>query len=174
VNRVVPRLVTRRLGRSVSSALVGLVALWMGAAFQPRALAQDAALQDPLPKGPGKETVESVCGVCHEVDTAIGTRRHAAEWQQMIDAMINRGAMGTDDEFKTVFEYLSRHFGVVNVNKAPATEIQHVLEVPLAEAEAIVRHREQHGEFKTVEEVQRVPGVDAKAMDVRKPRVAFK
>lgn len=138
------------------------------------ARAQDAASQDPLPKGPGKETVELVCGACHEVDTAIGTRRSRGDWQLMIDAMINRGAMATEPEFKEIFDYLSKYFGLVNVNNAAATEIATMLELPPTVAEAIVRYRSEHGDFKTVDDVKQVPGVDAKALDEMKQRVAFK
>lgn len=140
----------------------------------PELHAQSVAPQDPLPKAPGKETVELVCGACHEVDTAIGTRRTSADWQLMIDAMINRGAMATEPEFKEIFDYLSKYFGLVNVNKAAATEIAAVLELPIAAADAIVRYRAEHGEFTTVDEVKRVPEVDVQALEERKQRVAFK
>lgn len=154
---------------------LGLAVLVM-TAFAPAsgARAQAPAPQESLPKGPGKETVELVCGACHEVDTAIGTRRTSADWQLMIDAMINRGAMATEPEFKEIFDYLSKYFGLVNVNKAAAPEIATVLELPAAAAEAIVRHRTEHGEFTTLGEVMQVPGVDAKAIEERKLRVAFK
>lgn len=138
------------------------------------ARAQAPAPQESLPKAPGKDTVELVCGACHEVDTAIGTRRTSADWRLMIDAMINRGAMATEPEFKEIFDYLSKYFGLVNVNKAAAPEIATVLELPVAAAEAIVRHRTEHGEFTTVGEVMQVPGVDAKAIEERKLRIAFK
>lgn len=159
----------------LSAVRVGFPALVMTlSATVPGAPAQDPASQDPLPKAPGKETVELVCGACHEVDTAIGTRRTSADWQLMIDAMINRGAMATEPEFKEIFDYLSKHFGLVNVNKAAATEIATVLELPVAAADAIVRYRTEHGEFTSVDEVKQVPGVDAKAVEERKQRVAFK
>ncbi len=38
-------------------------------------VAQEVSAQDSLPKGPGRDIVLSTCGVCHEIDTAIGMRR---------------------------------------------------------------------------------------------------
>lgn len=136
--------------------------------------AQEATSQDPLPKGPGREVVESTCGVCHEIDTAIGKRRTRDDWQEMIKAMINRGAMGSEDEFKAVLAYLAKSFGVVNVNTAAAKDMADVLEIPTAEAEAIVRFRAEHGEIETFEALTSVPGVDEALLEKRKDRIAFK
>lgn len=136
--------------------------------------AASAASQDPLPDGPGKDVFEMTCGVCHEVDTAIGTRRTSADWQLVIDAMINRGAIASQDEFKAILAYLTKHFVVVNVNKADAEEIAKVLEVPVPVAGAIVKQRTEQGPFASLEELKKVPGLDAKGLEDRKVRVAFK
>lgn len=138
------------------------------------AAAQDAASQDPLPKGPGRETVASTCGVCHDIDTAIGKHRTPADWQDIINAMINRGAMGSQDDFKAILGYLSKAFGIVNVNSATAKEIAEVLELTEDQAGAIVQFRTQNGEFKTLETLKSVPGLDGAAIEKRKDRVTFK
>ena len=57
-----------------------------------------AAAQDPLPDTPGKQTVVRVCSACHELDTATGARHTRAEWRALVEAMVNRGAQGTDVE----------------------------------------------------------------------------
>ena len=127
-----------------------------------------------LPGGPAKNLVTAVCGACHDVDTAVGERRTKAGWQATVDAMVNRGARATDDEIKTVIEYLARYFGVVNVNRATAQEIADVLEVPATNAEAIVQYRAQNGDFTDLDGLKKVPGLDAKTLDERKDRIAFK
>jgi competence protein ComEA len=138
------------------------------------AIAPDGAAQDELPRGPGRETVEVICGSCHDVGTTTGARRTSNDWKRIVDAMINRGALGTDDEFKTVIQYLSKYFGLVNVNKATAKELEEVLEISTSAAEAIVRHRTENGPFETLEVVKSVPGVDAGLIEERKARIAFK
>jgi competence protein ComEA len=138
------------------------------------AIAQNGTAQDQLPKGPGRETVEVVCGSCHDIGTTTGAHRTNSDWMRIVDAMINRGALGTDDEFKAVIRYLSKYFGLVNVNKATAKELEEVLEIPTSAAEGIVRHRTEHGPFETLESVKSVPGIDAGSIEERKARIAFK
>jgi competence protein ComEA len=139
-----------------------------------RVIAQEGTARDPLPQGPGRDIVLSTCGVCHEVDTAIGTRRTSADWKQIIDAMINRGAVGSDEDFKAVLVYMSKYFGPLNVNKATAKELEEVLHVTPGEAAAIVRYRTENGDFKTLAALMSVPGVDGKLIETQKDRVAFK
>jgi len=138
------------------------------------AVAQDGTAQDQLPKGPGRETVEVVCGSCHDIGTTTGAHRTSGDWKRIVDAMINRGAVATDDEFKAVIQYLSKYFGLVNVNKATAKELEEVLEIPTSAAEGIVRHRTENGPFETLESVKGVPGIDAGSIEERKARIAFK
>lgn len=137
-------------------------------------LATTSIAQGQLPQGPGKEIVESSCGVCHDVDTAIGTRRTKAAWQEAIDAMVNRGARVTDEEITIIVEYLTNYFGVLNVNKATGKELETVLEISAEKAQAIVQYRTKHGDFKDLDALKKVPGVDAKVIEERKDRVAFK
>ena len=81
--------------RAVCGALIALASA--------AALAQTPQASDePLPAGAGREVVKSTCGVCHDIDTAIGKRRTAADWQDIVNAMINRGAIGSEDDFKEI------------------------------------------------------------------------
>jgi competence ComEA-like helix-hairpin-helix protein len=130
--------------------------------------------QDQLPGGPAKKTVAAVCGACHDLDTAVGMRRTKEGWQATVDAMVNRGARATDEEINTVLEYLARYFGVVNVNRATAKEIEEVLEISPQVALAIVQYRTQNGDINDLETLQKVRGVDAKLIEERKDRITFK
>jgi competence protein ComEA len=130
--------------------------------------------QDQLPGGPAKKTVAAVCGACHDVDTAVGERRTKAGWQATVDAMVKRGARATDEEINTVIEYLARYFGIVNVNRAAAKELEEILEVSPQSAEAIVQYRAQNGDFADLDNLKKVPGLDAKSIDERKDRITFK
>jgi competence protein ComEA len=168
----------RGFGTAVMLTLVSMLMLGptttASGAGRGQSLAQAPGSQDPLPDAPEKETFVATCGVCHEVDTAIGTRRTTADWQLVIDAMINRGALGTDDEFKAILGYLTRHFVIVNVNAAGAAEIAKVLELTPATAEALVAYRREHGAFASLDDVKRVPGIESGTIEDLKPRIAFK
>ena len=130
--------------------------------------------QDALPDQPGKQTVERVCSVCHELDTAIVARHTPAEWRAIVDAMLNRGARATDEEIAAMIDYLGTYLALVNVNKAPAAEIEAGLAIPPQQAEEIVRYRAERGEFTDLDSLKRVPGVDAKVLEERKDRITFR
>jgi competence protein ComEA len=127
-----------------------------------------------LPDRPGKAVVEKLCSDCHGLATIVGLRRTKAGWETTVDDMASRGAKGTDDEFDQVVTYLAKYLGKVNVNKAPAQEIQEVADLTATEAEAIVRYRAQNGDFKDLTDLRKVPDLDAKKVDERKDRIAFK
>jgi competence protein ComEA len=141
-----------------------LFLLWMAATL---------SAQQPLPEAPAKSTVERVCAACHDLGTAIGTRRTKAGWDTVIDAMASRGARASDQEFDAIVAYLAKYFGVVNVNKASSKEIEEVLEVSSQQAEAILRYRAASGDFKNLEDLKKVPGVDAALLEERKDRIVF-
>ncbi len=130
--------------------------------------------QEQLPEGPGKKTVATVCGACHDLDTALEMRHTKAGWKTVINAMAERGARATDEDFDAIVAYLAKYFGAANVNAATAKELEDVLEIPSKEAEAIVRYRAGNGEFKDLESLKRVPGVNAQVLEERKDRIAFK
>jgi competence protein ComEA len=74
-----------------------------------------------FPEGPGKSIFENTCGGCHGADIVIGQTGTREVWQDPVDSMRGRGALGTDDDFKQIVSYLTKYFGVpVNVNTAPA------------------------------------------------------
>ena len=130
--------------------------------------------QETLPEGPGKQTVERVCTTCHDVDTVAGTRMVRGDWRAMVNSMMSRGATASDQEVVEIIEYLATYLGMVNVNKAAVDEIAAVLAIPSKEADEIVKYRAANGEFKDMESLMKVPGVDAKVLQERKDRIAFR
>lgn len=65
-----------------------------------------------LPDGAGKEIVQRSCGSqCHKLDVVTSQRLNRQGWKRIVDAMIARGATGTDRDMKLVVDYLSTHFG---------------------------------------------------------------
>ena len=130
--------------------------------------------QDPLPEAPAKKTFEAVCGGCHDIDTAIGMRHDKAGWQTVVDSMTQRGARASDQELAAIVDYLAKYFGVVNVNSAAAKELEDTLGISAGQAAAIVGYRAANGEFKDLEALKKVPGLDAKLLEDRKDRIVFK
>ncbi len=74
-------------------------------------------------------------------------------------------------------EYLAKSFpplpDKVNVNKATAKDIETGLALTTEEAEAIVKYRTDHGNFKDYDSLTKVPGVDAKKLEAKKDAIIF-
>jgi virginiamycin B lyase len=64
-----------------------------------------------LPDGKGKEVVEAACDGCHGLDQIIGRAWSADKWRSVVKSMIDKGAVLSDDELKTVVDYLAANFG---------------------------------------------------------------
>jgi competence protein ComEA len=128
-----------------------------------------------LPEGKGRETLENTCTECHGLDKALAELRNRERWKSIATEMRSKGATMTDAELDTLVDYLYQNFGKdeVNINKAPAKEIESVLEITAKEAGAIVRHREQKGPFKSWTGVAQVEGIDKAKIEARKDRLAF-
>jgi competence protein ComEA len=132
-----------------------------------------------LPEAPGKVVTQKVCGTCHGAELMIGRQETREVWGAIVGDMVQRGAQGTDDEFYDVVDYLSANFSPsspvtrINVNKASSPDLQTALHLPPKQADAIVQQRKEKGDFKSIEDLQKVPGIDAKKIDSNKKRLAF-
>jgi len=132
-----------------------------------------------LPDGPGKDVTQKVCGSCHGAELVIGRQEARETWGAIVEDMIQRGATGTDDEMYQVVDYLATHFSKtspvikINVNKATAKDLQAALRLTDKQAAAIVHQREEKGDFKSIEELEKVPGIDAAKIESSKNRLAF-
>jgi competence protein ComEA len=137
-----------------------------------------AIAQTKLPEGEGRAAVERVCSKCHKLEQIVREGRTEESWGEVIETMVARGAQGTEQELEQVFQYLAKNFpkqvkGKISVNKAAAAEISAALGLSAAEGEAIVSFREKQGAFKSVEELKKVPGVDAARIDERRESLEF-
>lgn len=135
-----------------------------------------ANAQEKLPNGRGRETMKRVCGECHSAENVAGMAKTREEWGALVGEMAAVGAQATDDEFNEIVDYLAASFPKtpkINVNKAAPKDIERGLELSAKEAEAIVHYREEKGSFKSIEELEKVPGVDAKKIEAKKDRLTF-
>lgn len=62
--------------------------------------------------------------------------------------------------------------GKVNINTAPAAELETLPRIGPKVAQRIVDYRTQHGEFKRVEEIMKVRGIGQKLFDLIKDRIS--
>ena len=81
------------------------------------------------------------------------------------------------DEHEAIVNYLTRNFGTpplakVNINKATAEELGSGLKLTSKEADAIVKYRQQHGNFKDWHDLLKVDGVDGKKILAVKDLIA--
>jgi competence ComEA-like helix-hairpin-helix protein len=132
-----------------------------------------SAAQFGLPAGEGLDTVEATCGECHGAELLGSQRRSRVEFEALIEDMTGR-AGGADDEIKQVIlAYALRHFGRVNINTASDQELVQIVDLTAAEATAIVDHRKQSGEFKSLEDLRKVAALDFTRIQERKERIGF-
>ena len=157
-------------------------ALWVGAiavasAGPSTARPSQAAPPEPAPAQRAEDdaaraTFELVCGACHDPAVATTTLRTRLEWGEVFDLMISFGASASDDQFRQIQRYLGRRYGKVNVNRAPADELQLVLDVTPAVAQAIIDYRSAM-RLTSADDLKKVPGLDASKVDELDMRLQF-
>ncbi len=131
-----------------------------------------ASLMQDLPDGPGKDAVLKLCRDCHDLDTVTMDNRTNEGWKKTIAKMADRGAEGTDEQFEAVITYLTKNFGRINVNTAPAEEIAAGVGFSADESQAIVKYREKNGAFKAWRDLAKVEGLDAAKVQAKKDHIA--
>ncbi len=118
-------------------------------------------------------TIERVCVACHPFENIVKTRRTQREWSDQVTAMAMRGAPGSEADFALVKKYLTRYYGVVRVNSAPAEELSSVLGLPAKVAAAVVDYRTAHGKFSAMEDLLKVEGVDKAKLEEQPEALRF-
>ena len=135
-------------------------------------VASMAAVQPEARPAPPPEFTK-VCVRCHASDKVVEGRRYPAQWDQVIEQMVARGATGTDAEFDAVYDYLVAQYGRVAINTAPAEEIAQVLHLEQNVAETIVQHRRKEGAFADFDALAAVPGVPVAALEKLRDAIVF-
>lgn len=135
-----------------------------------------AAGQDSFPDGPGKDITVRVCGACHSASRSAAVRLTRGGWQDVIAKMVSLGAKGSDTELAAVLDYLSANFKgeapkPVNMNTAPAIDLESVAGLLRKEAAALIAYRTKHGPCKTLEDLKKIPGVDFRKIERRRDRL---
>lgn len=119
-----------------------------------------------------RTTFAAVCSTCHDLATATMELRTRQEWNDIFDMMVSFGASATDAQFAQIRQYLSRRYGVVNVNTAPVEELQLVLDISPEVAQAIIDSRSS-ARFVTAEDLKNVPGLAVDRLERLRPKLRF-
>ena len=118
-------------------------------------------------------SLKTVCARCHNLQIVMDTPMSYDAWHDTVQTMMDRGATGTDQQFADVMDYLHRTMTTIDVNTADADELQIVLHVPEATAQAILARRSTQ-KFTGLADLKSVPGVDAAAVDAKAKLIFFK
>jgi competence protein ComEA len=136
-----------------------------------------SAVWAQLPDGPGKDITLEICGTCHDAKVLALQHQGTQGWTDTISKMIEKGAEGTEEQFNAILNYLVKNFGPapapVNINQAPARELESQLEITSKEAAAIVKYRGEKGLFKALDDLKKIPGLDFKKIEAKKDRIIF-
>ena len=86
------------------------------------------------------------------------------------------GARFSPEEVPIILDYLSTHFlgealQPLNLNTATQIDLEAAGGLLRREAAAVIRYREQHGRFKTLDDLKQVPGLDFKKIEDRRDAV---
>ena len=135
-----------------------------------------AAAQGPFPDGPGKDVTVRMCGTCHPAERSAAVRLTRNGWQGLIAKMTALGAQGTDADRSAVLDYLAANFKgdapkPVNLNTAPAIDLESVAGMLRKEAAALIAYRTKHGPCKALDDLKDVPGIDFRKIARRRDRL---
>ena len=131
-----------------------------------------------MPPGPGREETQRVCSGCHELERSISVRQDRDGWKATINKMVGLGAPGTEQEFSAALDYLSQNYPAeaiprLNVNTARAIDFESRLTLKRSEAAAIIKYRAEHGNFKSIDDLKKVPGIDPAKIEAKKDVLIF-
>ena len=166
-DRVGSWLVTRD-ERAILPVLLASLALFAG-----------VAPAQPLPDGSGKELVQTICTECHDTTRITAQQKTKSEWAVKVTEMLQEEPDVTETERETIVNYLSASFPAtarvkkVNVNRAAAKDLEAGLDLSSKDSQAIVRYRDEKGSFKNLDDLKKVPGVDADKIEAKKERLEF-
>jgi competence protein ComEA len=162
---------------------VDLGALATGNLTTASAAGQGTAVDHPVahpefPPGDGRETTLRICGKCHSPTIVMAYGQKREGWEKTITKMVRLGAVGSDEDYTDIADYLTANFPPsaipkIFVNKASDQQIANILGISIEDAKAIVAYRDKVGGFKSIDDLKLVPNVDTKKIDAKKDNLVF-
>jgi competence ComEA-like helix-hairpin-helix protein len=174
-DRLEPRM---RLLSSIAATLFTLLAAAFPAhcclGLQPQAPGPVSGSEPVLPDGKGKTELKNTCSQCHALNVIAQKRRTKQEWSTIVDQMQERGAQATDEQVDLIIGYLAAHFGkLIYINQASAEDIQDAFAMTPQEAAAMLKYRQESGNFKNLDDLLNMPGVDAQKIRKQSDNIVF-
>ena len=162
----------RATAAAFAACLVVAVSVRAQEPAAPPPAAAPGGAQITLAPGPGMDTFQRVCVLCHPPDRIVTVRRTRIEWDEVLDKMITRGAQINDDNYGTLEDYLLRNYGKVNVNRAGKDDLALVLGLEPDEAQKIVAGRTP-APYPDFDALVKATGLDAKKLEGRREAMTF-
>lgn len=157
--------------RTCPPAATALGVLWvLGGIIPLTARASDAGGERALSQE--YHSVQIVCTRCHVFELVRDTPKSYEAWHDTVQAMVDRGATGTDQQFEDVMDYLHRTLTTIDVNNADADELQIVLSVPESVARAIIKRRAQR-RFTSLADLESISGTARAALQAKARLIFF-
>jgi competence protein ComEA len=162
----------------LSRWLRGAVLLLTCVFFVSTIRARSSAGQSTPPDGPGKAELQKLCVGCHELEKAYSIRQDEVGWQRTMEKMVAFGMKCSEEEYQLALDYLVKNYAAdevpkVRVNKATAIELESGLSLKRSQAKALIEYREKNGPFKSLDDLKKVPGLEADQLEARKDRISF-
>src|SRR6187399_1900239 len=129
-----------------------------------------------MPEGPNRELTVRVCAACHEPQRAASVRLTREGWQDVVAKMVGLGAKATDEELAKVIDYLAENYKgeaprPVNLNTAPAVDLESVAGLLRKEAALWIKYRNDVGPCKSIDDLKKIPGFPFKKVDTKRDRL---
>lgn len=179
----------RHAKQLLASLTVGIPMLvWGVSSGSTVAAAPQAAQAHPdMPDGPGKDITLNTCTKCHSITNVTGQHKDKDGWTATITKMVGYGATGTDDEFEAILTYVTKNYGLdsppanaaaaahakIVINKETAAQLTADLGLSADESSAVISYRDKNGTFKSIDDLKKVPNVDAKKFDAKASDLDF-
>jgi competence protein ComEA len=131
-----------------------------------------------FPDLPGKDTAIKACSNCHEPERAASLHQTKDGWDATMSTMASRGMTLSDADYATVLDYLSKAFPAdapkpLNINTAEGIDLESALGLLRSQAALIIAYREKHGNFKSLDDLKKIPGLDFSKIEAKKDRISF-
>lgn len=137
-----------------------------------------AASAQRLPEGAGRDELRKACTQCHELSRSISLRQDRDGWNQTMTKMAAFGMKVSQKDYAEILDYLTKNYPAdeippVNVNTASAIELESGLNLRISQAKAVLAYRAKHGDFKSIEDLKKVPLIDAAQIEEKKDKIVF-
>jgi cytochrome c len=63
-----------------------------------------------LVPGPGAELTQAKCAICHEIGYITRAPQSRAQWEEVVQVMLERGTPMTPDEMRVITDYLATYY----------------------------------------------------------------